>query len=721
MQVPLTTRYNGTSLGRFDMQYGPALACVLCLLPGPVSYAETVHHVLDVLISPEGGELSVTDTVALPGGGSREFSLHADLTPESHTHGVTIERLDTRREAVPVTRYALSGANGGTVLLSYNGRISHALQAEPAREGARAGTPGLIASDGVYLDPSAYWYPDFGTPVSFELRVKGPPGWQAVSQGGELGRRDPSVIGAWEETHPQQGIWLVANAFTRYARSTPWGEAQVFLRERDAALAERYLSATSEYVERYSHLIGPYPYAKFALVENIWESGWGMPSFTLLGPRVIRLPFIPHTSYPHEVLHNWWGNGVFVDPAGGNWAEGLTTYLADHLLAAERGDGADHRRAALQAWADYVGDEADFALADFVGNRGEVSQAIGYSKGMMLYHMLRLRLGEAAFISGLRRLYREHRFARADFSDVQAAFAGDGRDLSGFFRQWVQRRGAPGLALEDLTSTPADDGFRLTGRLRQTQAAPPYHLQVPLAVQLQGGGRARERMVELKGRSQRFEWRLPAAPLRVAADPRFDVFRRLDPGEIPPSFAQGFSAERRLFVLPGNAPPPLKTAYRDLARAWARPGDEIVDDRSLESLPTSTALWLLGWSNGFRPWLEEALEPNGVLDGDSVRLGEDSFSRDGRIIAVTARHPKRPEQPLVWVTTDGGGTLESLARKLPHYGKYSYAVFTGPSADKQSTGQWPAAASPLRVDLEPGAPPLRLEPRPPLEAAAPVH
>ena len=44
-----------------------------------------------------------------------------------------------------------------------------------------------------------------------------------------------------------------------------------------------------------------------------------MASLTLLGPRVIRLPFIFKSSYPHEILHNWWGNGVYVDYASGNW------------------------------------------------------------------------------------------------------------------------------------------------------------------------------------------------------------------------------------------------------------------------------------------------------------------------------------------------------------------------------------------------------------------
>ena len=100
----------------------------------------------------------------------------------------------------------------------------------------------------------------------------------------------------------------------------------------------------------YSGLIGPYPFNKFALVENFWETGYGMPSFTLLGPEIIRFPFILHSSFPHEILHNWWGNSVFVDYGTGNWCEGLTAYLADHLVEEQRGKGAEYRRGTLQKY-----------------------------------------------------------------------------------------------------------------------------------------------------------------------------------------------------------------------------------------------------------------------------------------------------------------------------------------------------------------------------------
>ena len=85
-----------------------------------------------------------------------------------------------------------------------------------------------------------------------------------------------------------------------------------------------------------------------------------MPSFTLLGSRIIRFPFILQTSYPHEVLHNWFGNGVYIHPDSGNWAEGLTTYLADHLLSEQRGMGGQYRFQELMKYSNYVNEKNDF-------------------------------------------------------------------------------------------------------------------------------------------------------------------------------------------------------------------------------------------------------------------------------------------------------------------------------------------------------------------------
>ena len=193
----------------------------------------------------------------------------------------------------------------------------------------------------------------------------------------------------------------------------------------------------------------PYPYAKFALVENFWETGYGMPSFTLLGSQVIRFPFILHSSYPHEILHNWWGNSVFVDYEQGNWCEGLTAYMADHLIQEQRGTGGEYRRNTLQRYRDYVREGRDFPLVEFRSRHNAATEAVGYGKALMLFHMLRRELGDDTFRKGLAGFYRKHRGQRARFDDLQAAFESAAeKQLGPVFQQWLTRTGAPQLAID---------------------------------------------------------------------------------------------------------------------------------------------------------------------------------------------------------------------------------------------------------------------------------
>ena len=209
-------------------------------------------------------------------------------------------------------------------------------------------------------------------------------GWDAVSQGVRVlhNKDEQRTTVRWESPEPQEEIFLVAAKFVEYSKSAGDVSAMVFLRTPDQALAAQYLDATVRYLEMYGKLIGPYPYKKFALIENFYESGFGMPSFTLLGPKVIRLPFIINSSYPHEILHSWWGNSVFPDYEKGNWSEGLTAYLSDHLLKEQQGEGAEYRQTALQKYTDYVSEEKDFPLTAFRSRHSSSSEAIGYGKSL---------------------------------------------------------------------------------------------------------------------------------------------------------------------------------------------------------------------------------------------------------------------------------------------------------------------------------------------------
>ena len=680
---------------------------LVLLLSAASATSGEMQHALDARLLPLTGELVATDVITLPAAATarrHEFELLAGL--KIVDADPPVQRVSDTKDAGGDgrARYAVRLAAGQTrIMLRYQGSIK--LPAQSVHRGFgrdQEASNGVISADGVYLDGNSGWYPAFDDALlTFSLDVELPPGWTAISQGvrSRHTAEDTRTREHWQETQPQEEIYLIAAAFHEY-RAGGGIDKMVLLREDDPALAQKYLAVMDEYLDLYSRLLGPYPYGKFALVENSWESGYGMPSFTLLGPRVIRLPFILRSSFPHEILHNWWGNGVYVDGRGGNWSEGLTAYLADHLLQERNGAGAAYRRDALLRYTNYVAEQADFPLAQFRARHSDATQAVGYDKALMFFHALRLQLGDAHFIAALRQFYHDELFRFASWSDLRRAFEREAKtSLRLEFEQGLQRSGAPALRVIAARAAREGGGDVLKLTLEQTQAGPAYQLRVPVAVTIAGNPTSIDRVLVMRDKRLDATLRLPGRPLHVAVDPDFDVFRRLDATELPPTLSEALAADRLTIVLPAAAAPPQRQAYEQLARTWASSaaGMQIVWDRELDALPNDRAVWLFGWENRWRPELGAALTGlNVTLSDDHVRLADTNYSRTEYSVVLAGR---RSGQALVWLGADNSAALPGLARKLPHYGSASHLVFRGDEPTNVLKGQWPVLSSPLAVNV----------------------
>ncbi len=714
-----------------------AISTVAVLSTPPSSAAESspyLHHDLHVRFDPASHRLEASDTILLPGagkGGDREvlFLLHPGLNPKVLTEGVRLEQvpgkpdpatfgLDEDSLEIPGDDdpevYRLTAKGGGApprkVEIAYAGLIHHPPQAageEYAQSFSQ--TPGTIQEEGVFLSGSTFWYPRLnGEMVTFTLEVSSPEGWDAVSEGTRAVHESGRV--RWESPDPVDDIFLCAGRFTVYQDQAGAVTTYAYLRSADEALARKYLDTAAAYLEMYRGLLGRYPYGKFALVENFWETGYGMPSFTLLGPRIIRFPFILHSSYPHEILHNWWGNGVFVRYETGNWCEGLTAYLADHLIKEQRGQGAAYRRDQLQKVADFVRDEKDFPLTEFRSRHSGATQAIGYGKTAMMFHMLRRELGDETFVAGLRRLYKDNLFRKASFDDVREAFEKvSGTDLGLFFRTWVTRTGAPSLRIksaEAVAASPGSSGAALHLVLEQVQEEEPYPLLVEVAVTMQGKEKAHVVRLPMEGRILERILPLEAPPVRVQVDPGFDLYRRLDRKEIPPSFGQAFGAGQAILVLPSQADPALLEGYRELADMWkgAQAGTvTVVLDSELEELPGDRAAWIFGWDNRFRSVMSDGVARYGAeLTGDRFRNQGEALSRRDRSVVTVVSSKTNPDLAIGFLGADNPAALPGLGRKLPHYGKYGYLAFEGDEPANVYKGTWPAVGSPLDLVLDGG-------------------
>ncbi|ABK43897.1 peptidase M28 [Magnetococcus marinus MC-1] len=698
-----------------------ALLTALCLLlPIQLAHAEQplIHHELIVTLYPDRHHIEVRDAIRLPEAWqSQKLSfLLSDKLQISAMEGRTMT--DMARVVDPTQQggfhtYQLAPylpneqekqekAPIPQLILRYSGKIESTMQQPVSgyRGGATISTGG-IGEEGVFLGGGTGWVPYFeGALNHFRLTVIMPQGWRSLSQGKPLSHTQERdrMVDVWEAPHPTEAIYLHAGQWHRYKKQVTTRHGQqplllaVLLRQADEPLAQSYLQDTLDYINLYEDLIGPYSYDKFVLAENFWETGYGMPSFTLLGSQVIRLPFIRTSSYPHEILHNWWGNGVFVDYAQGNWSEGLTAYMADYLLQEHNHQGVLYRHTTLSKYAGFVRRENDFPLTHFTSRHDGASQAIGYGKGLMFFHMLRRHLGDKMFIQGLRSFYQQYRFKAASYADLRRTFEQiSSMDLRPFFTQWTQRAGAPELELEATSIQPDGRGWRLNFTLLQKQPGAPYQLQVPLQVTLQGESQPQPLVIPMQRLNQTVSRYFSSRPERLDIDPAFDLFRTLHAGEIPPTLSALFGHPHILAVLPSKGPLAEQQALRRLVHAW---GLSSVQDDQLTNLPTDQALWILGQHNRFR---EQALAP---LRNQGVEVVHNQITLAGKpyelakhsVVTVT----RQGKQPIAWLSPQAD-QIDALIRKLPHYGAYGHLLFAGDSSENLLRGKWSQTQYPLSV------------------------
>lgn len=641
-----------------------------------------LHHVLRVTPDVAAGTLQVEDTLRVPeslrADGQFEFTLNPGFTLatevpfDSTSAALSAGAQGTGRYSIPLS------AGEQEITLKYRGRLASTPDCAWLTEACV-----LLSERGLYLDGSSQWYVQAGNALhTFELQTSLPEAWVSLSQGEQVGK-------GWRETQPQDSIYLLAGKFHVYQQPGKHATALVYLQQDDPELAKRYLQTAQQYLDEYSSLLGAYPYAKFATVESFWETGWGMPSFTLLGPKVLRLPFILHSSFPHEILHNWWGNGVYVDASGGNWSEGLTAYLADQRIKEQQGEGAEYRRSALQKYATFVGQHEDFPLSQFRSRHDATTQAVGYDKALMVFHMLRQQQGDEKFFAGLRDFYRDYRFRPATFANLLDKLHAD----QTFRERWIDGKGVPSLAIQSHTLTQEATGYRLQLTLQQRQAGEALPLRVPVRIRFADDKQPEQREILLmKTASQPFTLSLPAKPAQVAVDPGFDLFRLPDAAEMPASIGALYGKGDKTYVLSRQTDAAMQVAWESWLDGLKAGDAKLKVQYDDAPLPDTGTVILLGGDNAaLQGLLERAREPFRLTDA-AYTLNSANYTCGLHTLALALRAGK---QHIVLLDASSPDGLDKMLAKLPHYGKYSYLVFNSVTGENVAKGQWEVSDSPL--------------------------
>jgi hypothetical protein len=655
------------------------------------------RHDLSVVLTPEEGLLQAVDTVTVPpgdgllprlslSGNARVTSvlLNGREVPFSHDDGYLAVRGGAPREGKP-----------SVVRVAYEGKFMDTPPEDPVNaEDPSYGVAGTISSRGVFLGEGAGWYPEGPVqPAAFRVRVETPAGYEAVTAGRRV-RRETSggrTVSEWETSSPIRGLSLSAG---RYVVRDRWVDnvmISTYFSPGNDPLSGKYLDAVERYLRLYSELLGPYPFGKFAVVENFFPTGYGFPSWTLLGSTVISLPFIVDSSLGHEIAHSWWGNGVFVDHRRGNWSEGLATYVADHLYKerSSAAEGQEYRRKILRDYATLVPPGKDFPVERFSGRMSPATQAVGYGKAAMVFHMARREVGDEAFWEGLRIVVRERMFRPATWDDFARGLgAASGKDVGPLFEQWIGSAGAPSLSLSAVRAVREGTAWKVTGSVRQEK--PYYALKVP--VRLETAEKPVDIVVPLDGGEAPFSIVSGDAPETLLLDPDVDLFRRLHPAEIPPTVNGIRGADDLAVVVAKGFPREATEAARVLLAAMGREGLTLL--REEETHPGNLAgrdVLYFGVPSG-KGYLPGATPPELSLSPGRFGLNGTAYSAPGDALFAVLPHPATPGRVAAVFLPLSPGAAKAAARKIPHYGNYSYLAFS--DGKNREKGSWATAASP---------------------------
>ena len=556
------------------------------------------------------------------------------------------------------------------------------------------GVSATISERGSFLLAGSSWYPQWtGGHSAYTLKVVAPRGMLAVTAGQLKGHvtRNGKTESTWLINRPIRGLSLSVGPYiVRQKKVGNITAATYFFQETDH-LAESYLDATADYLTLYQKKFGPYPFRKFAVVENFFPTGFGFPSYTLIGGRVLKLPFIIRTSLGHEIAHCWWGNGVLVDYEGGNWSEALTTYVSDYLykeMTSEE-DARGYRLQILRNFATLVRPGQGFALKQFRSRNNPLTKTIGYDKGAMVFHMLRRQLGEEAFWGALRDLYRDRLFKATSWSDMQEAFEARGqRSLNDFFDQWVYQKGAPRFYLDAVRSKRTGGSWKIEGRI--VQESPRFSFDLDLL--LEGGGQTASRTIRVSGKETPFQIASKFLPQRLAADPDSHIMRRLFPVEIPPVINAIKSSSSVLTVTAADLEPQVKSAARTLVLSLGVKNYTFAEENKIsrDQLDGKDIL-MIGYPQ--KQGLFNNLPDQIAIAAKSFILNEKTYAQPSDVFFGVFAHPFSENRIAALFFPLSPNQAEAVARKITHYGKYSYLAFE--NGQNRAKGFWPVEQSPL--------------------------
>jgi aminopeptidase N len=302
-------------------------------------------------------------------------------------------------------------------------------------------------------------------------------------------------------------------------------------------VCRKTLSSTTEMIRVFETLFDtPYPWDNYKqILVRGFPGGMENTTATIMGSGIFTNGRGSEDLIAHELAHQWFGDLVTCRSWEHLWLnEGWASYCEALWEEYKNGLGKPDDEAYLRTIAGFVSAQRGMNRSSLPRGIPMVSNRYRnpdvpfskpdnpYSKGAMVLHMLREKLGKKAFYAGVKNYLADHREnGLVDTDQFRRALENEsGIALDAFFEQWTKRPGFPRL---DLKLTYDASAGRLIVEADQTQTVdaenPAYVLDIPVKITFEGSETVM-RAMRMTEKSARVEFAVPTKPKDVVFDPR---------------------------------------------------------------------------------------------------------------------------------------------------------------------------------------------------------
>ncbi len=456
----------------------------------------------------------------------------------------------------------LVSGNSATVVITYAGSPP---QAEGAfTRGTHSGTPVIFTLSEPY--GARDWWPckqDLNDKVNaIDVYITAPSTYVSVSNGIEVSQ---TVSGANKTTHFHHNYpipaYLIAIAVTNYQIYNQQGGlgtvASPYFPIVNYLYPESYASATSAtqlgttptIINLYESLLEPYPFRneKYGHAQFGWGGGMEHTTVSFMGS-------FGRSLIAHEMAHQWFGDKITCGSWKDIWLnEGLTEYMSG--LVVENLDGAPlfvtWKTNKINSITSQTAGYVYLQDSDLTNVNRIFSSRLTYDKGSMVTHMLRWKLGDAAFFQALKNYLADSSLAYgyALTGDLKSHLENVyGSSLTEFFNDWIYMQGYP-----TYTITAQNWGAgqaKITVSQTQSHASVSF-FEMPLEIRLtSAGGANHDVVVNNTVNNQEFVVSVPFVVAGVTFDPNKHIISK---NNVVTLANASFELEQTISVYPNPA------------------------------------------------------------------------------------------------------------------------------------------------------------------------